>query len=92
MTGMSRAAVSSLIGTLEREGLVARKFSVMDRRTREVSLTDVGLETVDSVLDEHNRREQLWASALSVAEQRELVRLLEKLASAADGLGVNTRD
>lgn len=91
MTGMSRAAVSALIGTLERDGLVTRRPAPSDHRTREVALTDTGLETVDRVFDEHNEREKLWASTLSVEEQNELARLLEKLAHAVDERGIKTR-
>jgi len=91
MTGMSRAAVSALIGTLERDGLVTRRPAPSDHRTREVALTDTGLDTVDRVFDEHNEREQLWASTLSVDEQKELARLLEKLSHAVDERGIKTR-
>lgn len=91
LTGMSRAAVSALIGTLERDGFVARSSSALDHRTRDIALTENGFETVDSVLDEHNEREQLWASALSVDEQTELARLLEKLADSSADLGIKTR-
>ncbi len=91
-TGMSRAGVSALIKTLERDGLITRTRSETDRRTVELTLTEKGQTLVDEVLDEHHERERLWARALTESEQKQLSDLLDKLARASEGLGANVRE
>lgn len=83
LSGMSRAAVSALVNTLERDGYVTRRRSEVDRRAVELRLTDAGLEAITATYAEHNRREQVWANALTKPERTILIGLLEKLASAS---------
>ncbi|MGH3345080.1 MAG: MarR family winged helix-turn-helix transcriptional regulator [Carbonactinosporaceae bacterium] len=78
-SGMSRAAVSSLVNTLERNGLVARTPSDARRRTVSLALTEAGRTAMEEAVTAHHRREQLWASAISRRELRTLVRLLARL-------------
>ncbi|NDK92078.1 MarR family transcriptional regulator [Gordonia desulfuricans] len=92
MTGMSRAGVSALVKTLERDGLITRARSETDRRTVEVDLTEEGRALVDDVLDAHHEREQLWAGLLTDDEQHQLSTLLEKLARGSEDLGANVRE
>ncbi|KLL95934.1 MarR family transcriptional regulator [Rhodococcus sp. IITR03] len=92
MTGMSRAGVSALVKTLERDGLLVRTRAATDRRTIELALTQHGEHLVDQVLDEHHEREKLWADALTPNEQVQLAGLLDKLSRAATDLGANTRE
>lgn len=82
LSGMSRAAVSALVNTLERDGYVTRRRSEVDRRAVELRLTDAGLDAITTTYAEHNRREQVWASALTKPERTILIGLLEKLASS----------
>jgi DNA-binding MarR family transcriptional regulator len=79
LSGMSRAAVSALVNTLERDGLVTRRTAGHDRRAVELSLTDTGRETMASAFAAHHERERIWASALSDAEVATLTDLLEKM-------------
>lgn len=83
LSGMSRAAVSALVNTLERDGYVTRRRSEVDRRAVELRLTDAGLDAITTTYAEHNRREQVWASALTKPERTILIGLLEKLASSS---------
>ncbi|QHG85478.1 MarR family transcriptional regulator (plasmid) [Rhodococcus rhodochrous] len=92
MTGMSRAGVSALIKTLDRDGMLTRTRSETDRRTVEIALTEKGRTLVDEVLDEHHEREKHWAGALTDSEQRQLSKLLDKLARASEELGANIRE
>lgn len=92
LSGMSRAAVSALVNTLERDGLVTRRKSDTDRRAVELSLTDAGREAITSTYAEHNKREQVWASALSKPEQTILIGLLEKLATSPAAVDALKRD
>jgi DNA-binding MarR family transcriptional regulator len=81
LSGMSRSAVSALVNTLERDGLVTRAPSSRDARAVALELTDAGQEAVTRTFAEHNRREQAWAASLSAPERLVLIGLLEKLAS-----------
>ena len=64
LTGMSRAAVSALVATLERDGLVAKDRSLDDGRAVQLSLTAKGLQAITSDFHAHNSREREWAAAL----------------------------
>lgn len=79
LSGMSRAAVSALVNTLQKDGLVARERADHDRRAVRISLTEAGRSAISRGFIAHNERERAWASALSPAERRTLVGLLEKL-------------
>lgn len=82
LSGMSRAAVSALVNTLERDGLVSRGPSGHDRRSVLLALTDAGREAIISAYEAHNERERAWAGALSKPEQTILIGLLEKLTTS----------
>jgi DNA-binding MarR family transcriptional regulator len=79
LTGMSRAAVSALVKTLERDGFVHRRHLERDRRIVELSLSERGEAEIVSAFTAHNRREQLWAHGLSREEQETMVVLLRKI-------------
>ncbi|WP_218952117.1 MarR family winged helix-turn-helix transcriptional regulator [Amycolatopsis anabasis] len=79
LSGMSRAAVSALTKTLERDGLVDRTPAEQDRRSVRLSLTEAGHDAITSAFTAHNEREQAWASTLSTSERETLTGLLEKM-------------
>lgn len=79
ISGMSRAALSALLNTLERDGLVLRERATHDRRALQLSLTEAGYHAILGGFRAHNRRESAWAEALEPEERHELVRLLNKL-------------
>lgn len=79
LSGMSRAAVSAVANTLERDGLVTREPADHDRRAVTMALTTTGHDAIAGAYQEHNHRERAWASSLSAAEQATLIALLEKL-------------
>jgi DNA-binding MarR family transcriptional regulator len=91
LSGMSRAAVSALVNTLERDGLVARRKASHDRRSVELSLTDAGREVFASAFTAHHERERTWASALSEDEADQLTTLLEKLMASPVAAAANRR-
>ena len=92
LTGMSRAAVSALVNTVEKRGLVDRRRSEKDGRAVELTLTEAGREAIVDTYLAHNRRERMWADALTGPEQAILIGLLEKLATSAREAQVRTRD
>ncbi|HEY2062980.1 MAG TPA: MarR family transcriptional regulator [Amycolatopsis sp.] len=79
LTGMSRAAVSNLVKTLVADGLLDRTPAEHDGRSVRLSLTKAGHAEMVEVFREHNEREFSWTNALTEAEQRVLVMLLDKL-------------
>jgi DNA-binding MarR family transcriptional regulator len=91
LSGMSRAAVSALVNTLERDGLVARRRAGSDRRSVELSLTPRGREVFARAFVAHHERERTWASALSADEVAQLTTLLEKLMSSPVAAAANRR-
>jgi DNA-binding MarR family transcriptional regulator len=83
LTGMSRAAVSSLSKTLSVAGLVARAPDVRDRRAVVLALTGAGTDRLEATFQVHNQRESEWADLLTPAELEMLNTVLAKLARAA---------
>jgi len=82
VSGMSRAAVSALVKTLEADGLIERTAATGDARSVVLTLTPAGDRKVRTVFIEHNLRETDWALALEPDERNTLIRLLGKLADA----------
>jgi len=91
LSGMSRAAVSSLVNTLERDGLVSRSQDTADRRAVRLELTGPGRLAIVGAFAAHNEREQAWAGALDNGERAELIRLLGKLAAGSSDTAVKRR-
>jgi DNA-binding MarR family transcriptional regulator len=85
----SRASISSVLNTLERDGFVTRKRNGGDRRLVTVELTSVGSELISGAFKAHNEREREWVSIFNAAERKTLVRLLGRLLdhSPSDPLG-----
>lgn len=85
LSGMSRAAVSSLTKTLNAAGLLERTPNVQDGRSYVLSLTTPGTEAVEAAFSKHNLREAEWASLVSAQEREVLNAVLVKLAHGAHG-------
>jgi DNA-binding MarR family transcriptional regulator len=79
LSAVTRASISSVLNTLERDGLVRRRRASMDRRIVTVDLTPTGRAEVAAAFRDHNARERDWTSALTGAERRELAGLLHRL-------------
>jgi len=76
---VSRASISSVINTLERDGLVLRERTSTDRRLVTVRLTEKGRGLWEGSYRLHNERERAWMQAFSEAERATLTELLRKL-------------
>jgi DNA-binding MarR family transcriptional regulator len=79
LSAVSRASISSVLNTLQRDGLIERRRESSDRRVVTVVLTDRGRTVVADAFGEHNRREQAWLAGLSAAEQQDLAGLLHRV-------------
>ncbi len=82
-SGVTRATMTGLIDTLERDAMVVRKPDPADRRMLSVELTPRALAFLASILPGHFRRINDLVSPLSEPERRTLVRLLGKIAVRA---------
>jgi DNA-binding MarR family transcriptional regulator len=80
LSGASRAAVSSALNTLERDGLVCRIRDSADRRLIRLQLTQHGRFALREAMREQGKREREWLSELATADQQRLTRLLAALA------------
>ncbi len=79
LSAVTRASISSVLNTLERDGLVRRRRESPDRRIVTVDLTPAGRAEVAEAFREHNAREQAWVAALDAGEQAALAGLLHRL-------------
>ena len=78
--GVTRATITGLVDTLERDGLVTREHDSGDRRMMLVHLTPKGHETLQEVLPGHFRQMAAQMAPLSEHERKTLVRFLNKVA------------
>lgn len=79
---VSRPAIVSAVGTLERAGLVRRARSESDRRLVRVALTGSGRALIERVHARQHRFERTVSRGLTRAEQGLLAELLRRLSVA----------
>jgi DNA-binding MarR family transcriptional regulator len=77
--GVTRATMTGLLDTLEKDGMIVRQADTQDRRTLHVHLTDQGSACLDSILPGHFQGVSRVMSPLTHSERKELVRLLQKI-------------
>lgn len=77
--GVTRATVSAMLQRLERDGLVELSAAPGDGRSKVVRLTEAGAELMARILPPHYLRVSRLMEKLSEQEQKELIRLLDKL-------------
>ncbi len=87
--GVTKRNVTALVDALEEEGLVRRRPHPTDRRATVIELTGQGLETTDSMYEEHRVAVSELFAGLSEDEQRELMRLLGSLRNALRREGIS---
>lgn len=83
---LSQSSLSRLVERLEKRGLVERMPAPQDGRGVLLKLTDAGRDLQKQIGREHVRDiSALMAPALTASEQRELLRLTEKLRGSVSG-------
>lgn len=85
--GVTRATMTGLIDTLERDSFVKRAPDPTDRRMVSVRLTARGQKFLDRFLPGHFRSVAAIMDRLSASERKTLVRLLAKVQAQAASLG-----
>lgn len=81
-TMVTTGAVSKRLDRLEEAGLVVRRSSASDGRSKVVGLTRAGRELIDEAFTAHIAREHRLLEPLSAQERDQLAALLEKWMSA----------
>jgi MarR family transcriptional regulator, 2-MHQ and catechol-resistance regulon repressor len=79
---ITSAAVTSLLDTNEKRGLVERTPDPVDRRKVQILLTDKGRTLIDRLLPGVHQLETRVMQALTSSEQKQLLELLEKVHGA----------
>lgn len=82
LAGVSRATITGLLDSLERDKLVERFGDPSDRRAISVRLTPGGKSLLDSLIPPYFQRVSQALASLSDSEQRQLISLLSKAQEA----------
>ncbi|MDX2188095.1 MAG: MarR family transcriptional regulator [Opitutaceae bacterium] len=83
MSGVTRATMTGLIDTLERDGFAQRKPDPQDRRMMNVAITETGRQLMERMLPEHFRRISVLMADLSDEERKNFQALLSKILQRA---------
>jgi len=89
--GVTRATMTGLVDTLERDGFVRREPDPDDRRMMSVRLTNRGERFLQQFLPGHFQAIASLMAPLSETERKTLVRLLTKVQQHAATLRVGSR-
>lgn len=81
---VTRATMTGLLDTMERDGLIERHHCKEDRRMQRVTLTKQGQAQLKRILPEHFRRMAELLIPLKPSERKSLLALLRKVATQAD--------
>ncbi|MCQ1955734.1 MarR family transcriptional regulator [Arthrobacter sp. zg-Y826] len=76
---VTSSAIAQRLNRLEEQGYVVRSPSSVDRRGKQVTLTDAGRAAVDAALPDHVSTEHRLLAALDENEREALAALLAKL-------------
>ncbi len=90
LSHVTRATMTGLIDTLERDALVTRQADLEDRRQMSVTLTPKGKALLESILPAHFKRMAALMAPLSEPERKTLVQLLRKILHQASSLSPAT--
>lgn len=77
--GVTRATMTGLIDTLEKDGLVTRGADPSDRRTVRIQITAAGEEFISRMLPDYFRCVSGMTGILDECERKQLVTLLQKI-------------
>lgn len=84
--GVTRATITGLIDTLERDGLVARRASASDGRQKSVVLTKQGVNKLREMAPEHFARLEAMVELLTTEERSVFLDLLERVTEGISAL------
>jgi DNA-binding MarR family transcriptional regulator len=79
--GVTRATISNMLQRMERDGLINIRPAAQDGRAKVVKLTDEGCDFMEKILPPHYLRVSKLMEKLTEVEQKQLIKLLEKLSA-----------
>lgn len=79
LAGVTRASISAVLNTLERDGLVERRRDSADRRIVTIVLTETGRQQVLATYVDQHDVEREWAGTLSASEIKQMTKLVRKM-------------
>jgi len=77
--GAAESSVSTLVERMRRDGLLLRMRSRTDRRCSVLLVTEVGQQRLTAALNSRDQLLSQWIDCFSVADQRQLSDLLDRL-------------
>jgi DNA-binding MarR family transcriptional regulator len=86
LSHVTRATMTGLVDTLERDGLVKREPAPNDRRMMSVTLTAKGGALLQAILPPHFKRMASLMAPLTEPERKSLIHLLGKIMQQASAL------
>jgi DNA-binding MarR family transcriptional regulator len=81
-----RTTITGVVDRLAQKGLVARNPSPRDRRAHQLSITKAGEKTLQQIEPAVQAAQQAMMAGLTVAEAKELMRLMRKAIDAGNEL------
>ncbi|AEV95796.1 MarR family winged helix-turn-helix transcriptional regulator [Pediococcus claussenii] len=79
ITQRKAATVSTLLGKMEKNGLIIRTIPVYNTRNKELSLTDQGRRVLAFFSDSQKEVRQQLVAGLTEAQQQDLIKLLQQM-------------
>ncbi len=91
---INKSAISQMMSTLERKGMITRKTNVADRRKQDISLTEVGLKRLQETESYHTQTVNAALTHMSADRAKLLVELLEEFTTTIDAVSkpINRKD
>lgn len=82
---LDRTTIGTVVKNLEHRGLVGRRVSAKDRRSKPIAITAAGEALVEAVLPSVEATQDRMLSPLTRAERQRFVGLLRKMADGNNG-------
>lgn len=76
---LKSGSVSEMVKKLEGQGFITKERDAADRRKINIAITDKGRSFIEEQSEINEEQEKVLFTSLSISEQQELERLLEKL-------------
>jgi len=91
--GYDTSTIGGVIDRLEARGLVARNVSPLDRRARQITPTEKGVQVLAAVVPRMLKSQDRLLEPLSAAERKEFMRMMKVLVDAnAELSNIPTKD
>lgn len=90
MASVTRATITGLVDTLQRDGFVTREHASGDRRMMQIQLTPKGQATLQAILPGYFKQVSDQMASLNEHDRKTLIRLLNKIAAHPPAAHIET--